>query len=150
MGQGQLTLLLVQASFDVCSGLVVMLSWMHFGACILFLMHRFDKESDSILYQCLFPICKTIAEHDRHQGPWSSRDAVQAYVISAYFVLTTFNSIGYGDLFGLNPKEKVLVVVLHFGNLISYSMILVTRRRWFALEASIGIFSAGGRFESCR
>jgi len=65
-------------------------------------------------------------------------------------VLTTFNSIGYGDLFGVNPKEKVLVVVLHFGNLISYSMILVTRRRWFALEASIGIFSAGGRFASCR
>jgi hypothetical protein len=134
---------LSKASFDVCSGLVVMLSWMHFGACTLFLMHRYDKDSDSVLYQCLFPICNTIAEHNKSNGPWGSRDAVQAYVISAYYVLTTFNSIGYGDLFGLHAKEKVLVIILHFGNLISYSMILVMRRLLTFCLAPIGMFFRG-------
>lgn len=119
--------ILSKASFDVSTGLVVMLSWMHFGACILFLFHRFDPHSDSILFQCLFPICGTLSQHALNNGPWTFENARTAYITCAYYVLTTFMSIGYGDLFGLNSKEKVLAVCLHFGNLISYSMILVRK-----------------------
>ena len=45
------------------------------------------------------------------------------YVTSAYYVTATASTVGYGDFYAKNSREKVFMLVLEFIGICSFSLI---------------------------
>jgi hypothetical protein len=116
---------ITKSLYDVTTTLFIMLAWAHFGACINFLLNRTWPEEDSMLYSCSFNVCQDLWRFRQEGGPWDFGMSVKIYIISAYWVLTTFVSIGLGDLTPLNHREVVLCIFILLGNLTLYAFVLV-------------------------
>ena len=111
--------------YDVISTLAILLGMAHFGACANFLLVRTWPEERSMLYECSFDVCQDLWRCKLEGGPWTFAMCREAYLVSAYWILTTFVAIGVGDLTPLNTREVVLCIVVLLGNLTFYAFVLV-------------------------
>jgi hypothetical protein len=111
--------------YDVISTLAILLGMAHFGACANFLLVRTWPEERSMLYECSYDVCQDLWRCKLEGGPWTFAMCREAYLVSAYWILTTFVAIGVGDLTPLNTREVVLCIVVLLGNLTFYAFVLV-------------------------
>lgn len=49
------------------------------------------------------------------------RSKFQLYIISYYFIITTFSTVGYGDFSPQTSYERIVVIFLEIGGIIFFS-----------------------------
>lgn len=85
------------------------------GCIVIFFSNEFNSEED-------IENGDTFVKHfglDHHR--WTDNNRL---VISCYFAITTFATVGYGDYFAISARERVLTAIIQLGGVAFFSYIM--------------------------
>ncbi len=90
---------------DLWKLLVIFIFINHFFACLWVFIYRYD--SDDILY-----------------AGYIQDTSIDDYMVSFYFGITILTTVGYGDINGKTPIQRIVVIIYIFIGVSLYSFII--------------------------